>query len=406
MSTRAVTLAVMVSGVAAASPLTLQQTLERAASNAPEVQVAARVLDEAEATRVGAGIFLPTNPRLFMDYRRLSFSPPMDPLNGYNLGVDGTLEVSGAGFSRMAEADRRVELARTELSLAQTFARVRAWVAFVELQAAFERVRIEEGALLIAQRVESASRERLKNGVAGEPDVAAAALEVASVRVGLQESRRLELLARASLRQVLDLPADEPIELEAALSDPAEAADETTLVQRAIDRRPELASVKARLALLETVETRLTREGFPRLSYNFGFDAAPASPVFGYAGLGLELPVQRNQGPRAVTRAQTETERVRLETEVRRVRRDVSATRQSLMSRLSQLSTLTRDAVPAAERNESLVEEGWKAGRFDIFRLTSATRELNRIRRQRLETLLAAWTDAIELQRASGGLTP
>jgi outer membrane protein TolC len=62
--------------------------------------------------------------------------------------------------------------------------------------------------------------------------------------------------------------------------------------------------------------------------------------------------------------------------------------------------------VPAAERNESLVEEGWKAGRFDIFRLTSATRELNRIRRQRLETLLAAWTDAIELQRASGGLTP
>jgi outer membrane protein, heavy metal efflux system len=398
MSARAVTLAVVVSGVAAASPLTLQQALERAASNAPEVQVAARVLDEAEATRVGAGIFLPTNPRLFMDYRRLSFSPPMDPLNGYNLGIDGTLEVSGAGFSRMAEADRRVELARTELSLAQTFARVRAWVAFVELQAAFERVRIEEGALSIAQRVESASRERLKNGVAGEPDVAAAALEVASVRVGLQESRRLEQLARASLRQVLDLPADEPIELE--------AADETTLVQRAIDRRPELASVKARLALLETVDTRLAREGFPRLSYNLGFDAAPASPVFGYAGLGLELPVQRNQGPRAVARAQTETERVRLETEVRRVRRDVSATRQSLLSRLSQLATLTRDAVPAAERNESLVEEGWKAGRFDIFRLTSATRELNRIRRERLETLLAAWTDAIELQRASGGLTP
>jgi cobalt-zinc-cadmium efflux system outer membrane protein len=396
----------VVSGAAAANPLTLSQALERAASSAPEVQVAARVLDEAEATRVGAGIFLPTNPRLFVDYRRLAFSPPMDPLNGYNLGVDGTLEVSGAGFARVEEADRRVSLARSELALAQTLAKLRAWVAFVELQAAADRVRIEEAALATAQRVESASRERLKNGVAGEPDVAAAALEVASVRVDLEEARRLREAALAALRQVLDLPADEALELEGGLADPVDVATEDVLVTRAVDRRPELASVKARLALLETIDSRLFREGLPRLSYNLGFDAAPASPVFGYAGVGLELPVQRNQGVRAVAQAQRETERVRLENELRRVRRDVAASRKSYLSRLSQLTTLTRDAVPAAERNEDLVEEGWRAGRFDIFRLTAATRELNRIRRERLETLLAAWTDFVELERASGGLTP
>jgi outer membrane protein, heavy metal efflux system len=406
MHARAVTLVMVVSGAAAANPLTLSQALERAASSAPEVQVAARVLDEAEATRVGAGIFLPTNPRLFVDYRRLAFSPPMDPLNGYNLGVDGTLEVSGAGFARVEEADRRVSLARSELSLAQTFAKLRAWVAFVETQAAMERVRILEGALSTAQRVEAASRERLKNGVAGEPDVAAASLEVATVRADLEESRRLRGAAHASLRQVLDLPADQPIEVDAPFTDPSDVATEEELVALAVERRPELASVKARLALLETIDSRLFRESVPRLSYNLGFDAAPASPVFGFVGLGVELPVQRNQGPRAVAQAQQQTERVRLETELRRVRRDVAATRSSYLSRLSQLVTLTKDAVPAAERNEELVEQGWKAGRFDIFRLTSATRELNRIRRERLETLLAAWTDFVELQRASGGLTP
>ncbi|MCU0695317.1 MAG: TolC family protein [Myxococcaceae bacterium] len=399
-------LVLLVSGAAAAAPLSLSQALERAASSAPEVQVAARVLDEAEATRVGAGIFLPTNPRLFVDYRRLAFSAPMDPLNGYNLGVDGTLEVSGAGFARVEEASRRVSLAQSELQLAQTLARVRAWLAYVEAQAATERVRILEGALATAQRVESASRERLKNGVAGEPDVAAASLEVASVRAELEESRRLQEAARASLRQVLDLPADEPIDVEPAFREPTDVGTEDELVTRAIDRRPELASVKARLSLLETIDSRLFREGLPRLSYNLGFDAAPASPVFGYAGLGVELPVQRNQGPRAVAQAQRETERVRLETELRRVRRDVAATRKSYLSRLSQLGTLTKDAVPAAERNEDLVEEGWKAGRFDIFRLTAATRELNRVRRERLETLLSAWADYVELQRASGGLTP
>ncbi|MCA2981208.1 MAG: TolC family protein [Myxococcaceae bacterium] len=392
--------------VAPGAPLTLQQALDRAASSAPEVQVAARVLDEAEATRVGAGVFLPTNPRVFLDYRGLAFSPPMDPLNGYNLGVDGTLEVSGAGFSRVEETERRVALARSELTLAQTLARVRAYVAFVELLAATERVRIQEGALATAQRVESASRERLKNGVSGEPDVAAAALEVASVRVALEESRRLQEAARAALRQVLDLPANEPVDVEGALLEPSEVAAEDALVARAVERRPELASLKARLALLDTIDARLFREGLPRLTYNLGFDAAPASPVFGFAGLGVEVPVQRNQGPRAVAQAQRQTEKVRLETELRRVRRDVAAARRSFLSRRGQLATLTKDAVPAAERNEDLVEEGWKAGRFDIFRLTAATRELNRARRERLETLLAAWADFIELERASGGLSP
>lgn len=393
--------------LAAASPLTLAQALERAASSAPEVRVAAQVLQEAEATRVGAGVFLPQNPRLFVDYRRLASPPPQDPINGYNLGVDGTLEVSGAGFSRVEEAERRVALARSELVTTQMLAKVRAWLAFVSVQVARERVVIFEAALATATRVESASRERFKNGVSGEPDVVAAQLELNTVKVQLDEARRLQQEAADTLRQVLDLGADEPIELDRGLEEPATPADVQVLVQRALENRPELAIVRARLSLLEVVDTRLVREAFPKLSYNLGFDAAPASPVFGYAGVGFELPVaQRNQGPRAVTQAQRETEKTRLETELRRVEREVAAARRSYESRLRQLALLSKEALPAAERNEDLVEEGWKAGRFDIFRLTSATRELNRVRRERLETVLAAWTDYVELQRASGGVNP
>ncbi|MBE2254074.1 MAG: TolC family protein [Myxococcus sp.] len=390
-----------------ASPLTLAAALERASVASPEVQLAARVLQEAEASRVGAGVFLPTNPRLFVDYRRLASPPPMDPLNGYNLGLDGTLEVSGAGWSRVAEAERRVELARSELVTTQTLARVRAWTAFIEVQVARLRVSIHEEALATASRVETATRERQKNGVVGEPDVVAAALERVSVRVQLEEARRLMRLAHASLRQVLDLGPEEPLDLEGDLAEPPTAADEEALVRGAVERRPELASVRARLALIEATEGRLARETFPKLTYILGFDAAPASPVFGYAGLGVELPVaQRNQGPRAVTAAQLETEKVRLETELRRVRRDVATSHRAYAHRLNQLELLSKEAVPQAERFEDLVEEGWKAGRFDLFRLTAATRELNRVRRERLETLSSAWADYVELQRASGALNP
>jgi cobalt-zinc-cadmium efflux system outer membrane protein len=403
---RAVQFLVVASASAAwATPLTLFQAIERAASSAPEVQVAVQALQQAEASRVGAGVFLPTNPRLFVDYRRLASAPAQDPLNGYNLGLDGTLEVSGAGFLRLEEAERRVALARSELAATQSLARVRAWVAYVEVQGAKERVSMLEQALEVATRVETASRERLKNGVSGEPDVAAAQVELASVRHELDEAHRLRHLAHAQLRHVLDLDPDAPLDLDGALVEPGEAGLEDDLVRRAIEKRPELATVRARLALVEATDARLFREAFPKLTFIMGFDAAPASPVFGYAGLGVELPIgQRNQGPRAIARAQLDTERVRLETELRRVRREVSTSRRAYAVRLRQLATLTNDALPAANRNEDLVEEGWRAGRFDIFRLTAATRELNRVRRQRLETLLAAWNDYVELQRATGGL--
>lgn len=393
---------------AVAAPLSLQQALDRATSAAPEVQLAARALEEAEASGVGAGVFLPENPRVFIDYRRLASPPPIDPLNGYNLGVDGTLEISGAGFARVEEAERRVSLARSQLVTTQALAKVQAWVAYVSVQVARKRVAILEEALVIATRVENASKERLRNGVVGEPDVAAASLEVATVKVERDEAKRLLAVALDDLRAVLDLGPGEALELDEQLLDPAAVADETALVAAAVENRPELALVRARLALLEVTDARLFREGaLPKLTYNLGFDAAPASPVFGYAGIGVELPVaQRNQGPRAIAQAQRQTERVRLETELRRVRREVATARRSYELRLRQLQSLSAEALPAAERNEDLVEEGWKAGRFDIFRLTSATRELNRVRRQRLETLLAAWSDYVELQRASGGLKP
>lgn len=395
----------MISGVVLAAPFDLQQTLERAAERAPAVRLAVRALEEAEASSVGAGVPFPTNPRLFLDYRRLGSPPPVDPLNGYNLGLDGTLEISGAGFSRVEEAARRLELARAEFEVARVNAKVQAWAAFVEVGIARKRVVVWEDALRTAERVDVASRERLKNGVAGEPDVATAAVELASVKVQLEEARRLAQLSLASLRQLLDLDPSDPFDVDSPPNEPSEPPALETLLARAVERRPVIALVRARIALLETTDTRLGREAFPKLTYNLGLDAAPSSPIFAFAGVGVELPVaQRNQGPRAIARAQLETERLRLETELRKVRRDVAATRDSVAARLVQLRLLTTSALPAAERNELLVEEGWRAGRFDIFRLTSASREHNRLRRERLETLSAAWSDTIELARASGDL--
>lgn len=392
---------------ASAETLTLESAVERARERSPEVQLATRVVDEADATRVGAGVFLPTNPRIFADYRPLVIElpgSPVDPRNGYNVGINGDIEISGAGFARVEEAERRVAVAKAELDWERRRAAGRAWVAYIDVLLSDQRVERIQEALAVQKRVADAAKERVSAGVAGEPELTTVQVEVASAERDLIEAQRLQQTARLELTNVLDAEPGTVWELTATSLEPSTAPSEQELVDRALENRPELALVKARLALLETMESRLAREGFPKLGLNLGLDVAPASPGFLYAGLALELPVQRNQGPQAVARAQQETEKARLQAQLRRVAREVAVARRSYEARRQQVAVLAQQALPSARRTQELIEQGWRAGRFDVFRLTTAARDVLRLEREQIETLSAAWADWVELQRASGGL--
>lgn len=392
---------------AAAGPWTLEAALARAQEASPEVRLAARALAEAEASRVGQGVPLPTNPRLAGDYRRLLTGPATAPLDGASVTLDALFEVSGAGGARLAEAEQRVALARAELARERVRARARAWGAWVEAQLAAERVKAVEEDLALQVEVGRASEQRLQTGVAGAPDLAAVAVELASVRARLSEARRQQHAAQLALRAALGLPASEALELGPPPGEPELPRPEAASLARALEQRPELKALAARRALLEAADDRLAREAFPRVGAALGFDASPASPGFGFAGLSVELPVaQRNQGPRAVVAAQAETERTRLALELAQVEREVAQAHRAFTERLQQLQLLSEQALPSAQLSQSLVEQGWRAGRFDVFRLTAATRELQRVRAQQLETRLLAWLDLIELERTSGGLAP
>lgn len=372
--------------------------------------VAARRLAEAEASRVGQGVPL-TNPRLYGDYRFLAKEQPgtsaSDPFHGYLLGIDGQFEVSGASGKRLDEADRRVEVAQAELNEERSRAAARLWTAWVDVRLAERLVTNAREAVQLQDRVDFASRERLKTGVSGEPEVTIVAVELAALRVELEDALRRREAALLALKDVLDLPHDAVLELDATPVDPRPVPDRDQVLGRALDKRPELVAQRARLALVEATDTRLARETVPRLGVNLGLDAAPASPVCGFVGLSMDIPVaQRNQGPRAIAQAARETGQLRLDVLQRRIAREVVQAHTNYAARLKALEVLVRDALPNAERTQALVEEGWRVGRFDIFSLTSATRQLITVRRERMETLAAVWHDYIELERASGGLTP
>jgi outer membrane protein TolC len=279
-------------------------------------------------------------------------------------------------------------------------------VAYLRVRVA--ETRMEETAALvgIGERILRASRQRGALGASGDIEETLATADLGQLRAAITSAARQREEHLATLRDVLDLPMTQALVLTTALEEPPPPPEEEMLLRRAVETRPELAQIRARIALLEARYERLGRERAPKIGGWIGVDASPSSPTFGILGLAIELPfAQRNQGPRAVTDAARATELERQELQARRILREVSGLRAAYESRRAELETIEKTAVPAAVRTLELVEVGWLAGRFDVFRVASAARDVARVRAARLEALEGAWMARIALDRASGGGT-
>src|SRR6185436_234936 len=142
---------------------------------------------------------------------------------------------------------------------------------------------------------------------------------------------------------------------------------------------PLLKTIEARLALGDVSLERLEREVRPRVSLLVGVDAAPNSDKYGQLGLGIELPfAQRNQGARALAVAQTATDKMRLGLASQRILRELDAHRAACEARRREADLLGTVAIPQARRALQLVESGWRAGKFDMFRVNAVARDVVR----------------------------
>ncbi|MBK6460204.1 MAG: TolC family protein [Myxococcales bacterium] len=323
---------------------------------------------------------------------------------GYGGSLEVPFDVGGAPPARAREAERGIDLAKADVDVQRRRARREVWSAYVRVRASERRVEEIQSVLRIAERIVQASARRAAAGAAGDVDEMAARSELAVLQ-GLAESaarqRESQLM---ELRGLLDLDAGRRLDLVTPLAEPAPAAAEADLISRALSRRPELARSRARVAQLVATDARLAQELFPRLSVYLGVDAAPVSPIFGQVGLSVELPVaQRNQRARAVAQRQRSTEETLTALLLRQIVRDVSAARAAYEGRRRELHLLSRTALPAAERTLELVELGWIAGRFDIFRVTTAARDVARVRALRIDALEAAWLEHVALDYTVGG---
>jgi outer membrane protein, heavy metal efflux system len=386
-----------------APPLTLAEALARAESASPLVRRARAAREGVAAREVGASLLLPANPvvsaaagpRREGDRRGTEFL----------LHAEQTVEVGGQRGARRAAVSRALEAAglREEVARAETRARVRAayvaaQLARAQIEAAAERERLMAALL-------EAVRARVASGASSNVDLELGRLERGVAARAQADARLAAAEALARLRVLLGLPPGEPLDVDLRVAAPPTRAPTElgTLLARAERRRVELAALRASGGELDAEIARLGREAIPSPTFFLDFERDLPGQVYLGGGVALPIPAwRRQQGELAIARA----ERARLDDELALAEREVALEVERAFAKVGTetgvVALLEREVLPAAEASVRLLTEGWRAGKFDLFRVLQTSRDASEARRLYLDTLGTLWEASIALDRAVG----
>jgi cobalt-zinc-cadmium efflux system outer membrane protein len=400
-------------GLAASAPirLSLEEALELAAERSPLVARARQERLVVASSRVGAGAILPTNPALSVSVgRRRDVSGSLPPATGPEVvgHIEQTIEVANQRGKRLAEVAHAVDVALARERFATVEARARARQAYLSVLIAEQFAESARRREQLGLQIYNSAKKRLDAGAGSDVE-----LHLAEVERGRLTSERVaaELgvaQARAELRLLLGLPilmeGEMPLELTTPLTHPELTGhDLEELVELALERRADLEALLHAHSQLNATLVRLRREVVPSPTIYVDIASQQPGQLYVGAGVGFNLPLwRRRQGE--IAQVNAEHVRILAERELseREVAAEVAQAYRRALARRQESDLWEREVVPAAEANVGLVTEGWRAGKFDLFRVIQAAREAGEARRRLLEVLGEFWQAVIELDRATG----
>ena len=385
--------------------LTLDQALARAEAVSGLVRLARAERSVVAARDVGARIAVPANPVI-----ALGAGPRREESAGtrregvqYAVHIEQTLEVANQSGARGSEVARAVDVAswREELALTETRARVRA--VYIGALLATAQVQSARSREELAQQLVDGVQTRVTSGAASNVDLELARLEHGRAVRDRNLAELAVAVALADLRLLLAMRPGSAVELTSPLLSPEPPKALETLLGRAHERRAELRVLEASQVTLDATVVRLRREALPNPTLFLDLQRDLPGQIYVGGGIALPLPTwRRNQGELAVTRAEHRRLTEEGDVVMREIDAEVERAYRAVLARAQVATVVSSEVLPAAESGVDLVTQGWRAGKFDLFRVIQASREASDARRSQLETLGALWEASIAIDRATG----
>lgn len=384
---------------------TLERVGREALARSPQVRSARATLEAARAYRAFGSMSRVGNPILGL---RAMVGRPDQSAATYSAYLGLPFDFSGKRPAYRREATWVEREAEEQLLTIQNEARSEARAAYVSVVLSAEQERVATANSEVARDFLSRVKARFDARAATALDVALSQRDYAESAAAVAEARISLASARGRLRQVLDLDPEAQVDTQGL---PPLSLPQGLTLQRAItlayERRRDPAVYRASASRAQAADKRLRREAVAPVIVAGEMEAQANvdTKYTGGVGVNTELPILlKNQGDRAVVRAEGSVAELNAELNKRTVGREAVTAYRQLEAALAELAAIEQDAMPAAEQALAMTTEMLEVGAIDYFRLLSARENAFALRAKRVEVLRVAWLLRIELERSVGGL--
>ena len=381
---------------ATAQMLTMDQALETAFANNPDLAAAQWETGIAKGVRQQAGLI--PNPEVSWeaeDTRRNSRTT--------TVMINQPIELGGKRGARIEVASRAQDAAGIELDRKRNVLRADVIQAFYSSSTAQQRLLLSRQSLELAERGLRAAQGRIKSGKSSPVEGTRAEVQLSEVRLELRLAERDEASAYQRLAQVMGAPLPAFV----SVGDPG----------RSMPTVPDSSLLLNRIG--ETAELRLAKLQIDQREASLGLEKAQRIPVLpvsigsqddererergNVVGLSMPIPLfNRNQGTVLAAARRTDQARDLRNASELRLRTEIQTTLDQWMTANTEVASFNQTILPAAQSAVDTATRGFEMGKFNFLDVLDAQRTLISARTQYIQAIAEATDAWVRIERIFG----
>lgn len=314
----------------------------------------------------------------------------------------GQVALAEANAACLDAADLRLQLAQA------------AQLSFFDYYLVYRQLEITEANLRRLAEFRDTARRQYEANLVMQQDVLQAEVELAEGMRRQIELQRMRRVAMARINTLLHQPPDLPVPPPPArLNVDCEPAPAELLRQMAIEQRPDLQALGAKIRAESASLALAYKEFYPDFEFMARYDSfwQPTSTqggLQGQVGVNMNVPVYLQKRRAAVREAMFKLQQKQADYDQRidDIHREVESAYAQVVEMRSIVELYATRALTAAERNVDSARADYVSGKGDFLRLVAAQRQLLALQEKHEEAIAGYVSRLADLERVVGGDLP
>ncbi|WP_442112474.1 TolC family protein [Pseudomonas sp. NUPR-001] len=379
--------------------LTLDQALQSAQANNPELASARWGIDIAEGERRQAGV-LP-NPEVGWEVE--------DTRSGQQtttLSVNQMFELGGKRGARLDVAGRGSQLAELELERQRNTLRADVIGAFQAALQAQEGLQLAEQSLRLSERALQVVQGRVKAGSASPVEATRAQVQLSEVRLELGRAEQALTVTYQQLAAVTGAPMAQFSRVDSIGSEDPAVPSRTQLLER-LEQTPDMRLALVQIDQQEASLNLARTQRIPDLTVSVGSQYSETERErINVVGVSLPIPLfDRNQGNILAAARRADQARDQRNGAELRLRSEVVQALAQWNTANQEVQDFDRSILPSAQNAVDAATRGFERGKFAFLDVLDAQRTLVAARLQYLQAQAQRSEARVRLERIFGDLS-